>query len=377
MISRKKNPSILFVVTGLNMGGAERALYNMVACGINEKYDCLIITLHSVGFWGAKFQHLGIKVLSFNLSCPSSFVKSTLEIFQEIRTKKFELIQGWMYHGNSTALILKCFVAGCPKLFWSIRQTLYDVNNEKFMTKIVISMNNFFSSRPDAIIYNSSLSKHQHERQGFSDKNSYVIANGFDPKSLSRKIYSTQFKRDELEVVEGDVVIGHVARVHPMKDHSTFINVALKVVKTYSNVKILMVGKGVPNYCSSLIPLEYQNKFLLFDETEEVYSFMSSMDIFCLSSAWGEGFPNVLAEAMLLEIPCVSTDVGDSERILNGNGFLVPAKDIEAMETAIIKLLKYSKVQRKKIGRKSRENIVENYDLAGQIEKLEILWDCK
>ena len=104
--------------------------------------------------WGAKFQHLGIKVLSFNLTRPSLFLKSTLEILKEIRTQKFEIVQGWMYHGNLVALILKCFIDDSPRLFWSIRQTLYDVNNEKLMTKIVIGLNRFFSSRPNAIIYN-------------------------------------------------------------------------------------------------------------------------------------------------------------------------------------------------------------------------------
>ena len=140
-----------------------------------------------------------------------------------------------------------------------------------------------------------------------------------------------------------------------MKDQSTFVSVALKLLKTYPNVKILMVGKGVPEYCLSLIPAENKSKFLLFDETEDVYSFMSTMDILCLSSAWGEGFPNVLAEAMLLEIPCVSTDVGDARKILNGNGFVILPKDIQSMEIAITRSLLYSKVKRKNIGKSSRK----------------------
>ena len=67
-----------------------------------------------------------------------------------------------------------------------------------------------------------------------------------------------------------------------------------------------------------------------FGEKNELSTFYNIADFFILNSSYGEGFSNVLAEAMLSGLVPISTDVGDSKLILDKYGILInPDSEIE------------------------------------------------
>ena len=104
------------------------------------------------------------------------------------------------------------------------------------------------------------------------------------------------------------------------------------------------------------------NKFILVGESKNIITELLAMDIFVLSSKT-EGFPNVLAEAMLMRLPCVSTDVGDASMILNNLGIIVPPEDSIELSIGIKKLLDLSKLEREKIGMLSSTRISDNFSI--------------
>jgi glycosyltransferase involved in cell wall biosynthesis len=65
----------------------------------------------------------------------------------------------------------------------------------------------------------------------------------------------------------------------------------------------------------------------------------NTLNIACSSSSDGEGFPNVVGEAMACGVPCVVTDVGDSAWIVRDKGVVVPLKNPEALKTGINELI--------------------------------------
>jgi glycosyltransferase involved in cell wall biosynthesis len=77
----------------------------------------------------------------------------------------------------------------------------------------------------------------------------------------------------------------------------------------------------------------------------------------------GEGFPNVIAEAMACGVPCAVTDVGDSALIVGETGRIVPPRDPEALAKAWTEILSLSPGERQSLGLMARQRIIDHYSL--------------
>ena len=108
-------------------------------------------------------------------------------------------------------------------------------------------------------------------------------------------------------------------------------------------------------------------RFVRLGLRQDVCRLYAALDIATLSSAFGEGFPNVLAEAMACGVPCVATNVGDSASIIGGTGLIVPPRDPTALAAAWETLWREGHAGRAKRGTAARRRIEERYALATMI----------
>ncbi|MBT3504637.1 MAG: glycosyltransferase [Piscirickettsiaceae bacterium] len=357
---------VIHIITGLATGGAERALYNLLQGGLSTEFDCHVISLSDEGTMGAQIKALGVTVITLNMRAGWPTLAGLLKLRSIIKKLQPDLIQGWMYHGNLAATLARFFMANKPALIWNVRQSLYDLKHEKRLTRLVIKANRFFSANPDVLLYNSQLSRQQHEAFGFSVDKSRVIPNGIN---LQRFSFSAEARRNilaELSIPKTAVVIGHVARLHPMKDHANFLKAAVILAQRNADIQFILSGRGVSINDEALekhIPITLQNRFHLLGERNDVADLMSAMDVFCQSS-WTEAFPNVLGEAMAVAIPCVATDVGDSALIIGECGVVVPARDADALIAGIEALLILDTIERRVLGQQAHNRIEEQFTLS-------------
>lgn len=355
---------ILHVITGLTTGGAEMMLYKLLKETNNDIEHEVISLSPEYGYLKADIESLGIPVhvLGVNLRSPINPIHSIIKLSKLVKSAKPGVIQGWMYHGNIFASIAGAFCKA--PVVWNVRCTLYNIKQEKRLTQMFIRFSKWLSKKPAAIIYNSSISKMQHEQLGFSADNGVLIGNGFDTNKFSPNAEKRMAMRNSLGLTESDIVIGHVARFHAMKDHKTLIKAAIEVLKKHPSIYFVLVGTDVdfnnPLFSEMLNTNELRQRFKLLGEQKDVSEIIPLFDLFTLTSSYGEGFPNVIGEAMACAKPCVSTDVGDAKPLIDETGLIVQPGNYHALAAALNQLLDKSIEERQQLGSKARQRI-ENY----------------
>jgi glycosyltransferase involved in cell wall biosynthesis len=362
---------ILHVATGLSTGGAERALYSLLAGGLANRADTAVVSLRDEGTMGPLVAALGVPVYSMNMASCISGASVIAGLRRIVRSFGPDLIQGWMYHGNLAASAAAWMNQNRAAVAWNIRQCLYDIKVEKPLTRQVIRANRCLSRQADAVIYNSRLAKAHHESFGLAPDRSQVISNGFDLERLRPDPETRMAVRREFNMPKDALVIGHVARFHPMKDHVSFLRAAVTVARQVSNIHFLLAGREVSLQNSALVnivPLELMERFIFTGERMDVHRLMQAMDIFCLSS-WSEAFPNVLGEAMACGTPCVATDVGDCRDIVGDTGILVPPSDSVALAEGLLAMSTMPTANRVGLGLAARTRIEERYALQAVVEQ--------
>lgn len=360
--------SVLHVITGLSGGGAERTLFNVVR-GTKDRYETRVISLTDEGIYCQPLRDMGVFVECLRLG---KFQWSLKPFCRALKKFRPSVIQGWMYHGNLAACMIGSILPGRRAVLWNVRHSLYDLRREKPLTRQVIRLNRSLSSGADAVIYNSNVARRQHEEFGFCSERSLVIPNGFDLSQWGHDEGGESLSRQSLGLPDDALVVGHVARFHPMKDHEMFVRSTVELMQRYPRIYALLAGKGVDQknlVLNRLIPEGVRQRFLLLGERSDVPALMRVMDVFCLSSRWGEAFPNVLGEAMASGLPSVVTNVGDCAEILGEGGIVVPPGDESEFLGALERMISMPEPERERLGRKARNRIENNYNLEAIVNR--------
>ena len=369
---------IIHIITGLSIGGAEIMLYKLLSITDKQKFTPIVIALVAGSDeMKDRIEALDIPVYSLGIKRSSLFsLFRFLKLIRLMREHKPDIIQGWMYHGNLAATLVSIFTTGHPAIVWNILHSLYDLCYEKRSTRWVIQLNRLFSRIPKAIIFNSNLSRKQHEAFGFNSRRSQMISNGIEIQKFVLSSERIQNIRSSLNISFSALIVGHVARFHPMKDHKGFLQTAVQVLQHFPEVHFILAGRDITKkntILQEIIPDEIEHQFHLLGERNDIPDLMGIMDIYCQSS-WSEAWPNALGEAMAAGVPCVVTDVGDSKEIIGETGIVVSPRDVDALTAGIEKLIMMTPEQRQTLGEAARARIKENYDLDKIIDQYASLY---
>ncbi len=260
---------------------------------------------------------------------------------------------------------------------WSIHNCLNSLSHQKRTTLLVIKLCALLSGRANGIVFVSYSSRWQHESYGYSRKNNWVIPNGFDVCSLASRPLVRSSLRENLGFSEDALIIGHVGRFHPSKDHVTFLRAAAMLALEHSDVQFVLCGSGVDSNNPTLINLCRELNLIgrahLLGERADAESLIAGFDVLT-SSSQSEACPNVIGEAMACGVPCVVTDIGDMPRMVGSTGHIVPPGDPMAMAQSWKHLIELGAEGRLALGFAARERAINHFSLDSVVNQYESLY---
>lgn len=333
---------VLILVRALNTGGAERqALVNasrLEKLGYNVDIACFYDSKEG----GYVFRNPKISRIILSrkqgaiLKCIISFVKLAVK-------EKYSVIYSFTGMPNIIALLAK-IMHKKTVVIWGKRATKLDSNDYGFKYSIEIFLEKLLSKFPDLVISNSRACEVELAQEGFSSGKVITIHNAIDTDIFRPKnVMDGEIQRLPFERSKGMSVIGCVGRLDPMKGHANLISAFFEATKRNPNLRLVIVGndkKKIKSQLKELVRyLELTDKVYWIEHCDKPENMYQSFDLVTLASDYGEGFPNVLAEAMACGVRCVATDVGDSELIIGDYGEVVPPKNPMALSDAWLRVL--------------------------------------
>jgi glycosyltransferase involved in cell wall biosynthesis len=369
---------MLHVITGLNTGGAEAMLAKLLERQSADRHP-VVLSLMTPGATARRIRARNVPICTLDLREGAPSAAALVRLRRVIRATRPQLIQGWMHHGALAATIGAAMLRPSPPVIWNVRHSLVDIAHEKRGTRTVLRVLAALSSRPSAIVYNSSVAARQYGEFGFDPSRATVIPNGFDCESFRPSPQAARAQRQRFAVEDGVRVVGMVSRCHPMKDPGNLAAALRRVREAGHDVHLLLVGPGYDRAPDDMVreirASLPENRVTLAPERHDLPAWLPGLDVLALASAWGEGFPNILGEAMLSGVPCVATDVGDRARILGAAGRVVPPRDPARLASAILRLLELGGERRKRLGQAARDRVIRLFSLDRVESDYQALYD--
>lgn len=203
---------------------------------------------------------------------------------------------------------------------------------------------------------------------------------------LENAIDTVQFTRGrEVAAAKRDLgfnphrwLIGAVGRLSAEKGFDVLIRAVGQLVHRGLDAGLMIVGDGEDKVALAklIATLGMTDRIQLLGYHADTKRLYEAMDVFALSSL-REGLPNVLLEAMAMEVPVAATRIGGVPRLIaNGdNGLLAKSNNPASLANAIGLLLKHGEV-RKRLAGAARQTIEQQYSFVQRIRKLATLYDA-
>ena len=353
---------ILYVITGLGVGGAEKVVCDLADQMSNLGHQVKIAYLTGEILVRPKNVNVDIIPLDLNnlyeLYSASNKYKKLIQDFQP------DVVHAHMVHANIFTRINRI---GCaiPKLIC----TAHNSNEGGRLRMIAYRLTNFLSD------FNSNVSQEATEslisKGAFNKNNLTTVYNGID---LSK------FKLSKIDKKNDEIMILSVGRFNEQKDYPNLFK-AIKILKDNNRiekVKFYVAGDGAlrPYLEKTIEDLGINNNIVLLGNRSDIPELLNQADFFVLSSRH-EGLPTVVIEAMACETFVVATDCGGSAEILGETGILVPIQNSEALAKGLEQAMSLTEDQIRNNGKLARERVEKLFSLEASVNKWLALYEAE
>lgn len=366
---------IIFGITSLTLGGAERVLVD-VANKLTEKFDITIFTLYPNGELEKELNNkIHIKSL-YNktykdlnkierILIPLSVLFNKKKIYKTYVEDKEYIAQIAFLEGAITRIFSVKTKYSTKKIAW-VHNDISKVfgNSLKSKMKRIIDRNAYEKYDVLAFVSVDNLDKFNKVYDDMPLPHEKVIKNYINYErilELSNSEYEKFFNSKETNIIQ-------VSRLVEQKAIDRLIEVHTKLIKEGIKHHIYIIGDGpLKNKLKEQIEKnKVENTFTLLGAKENPYPYIKDADAFCLFSAF-EGYPMVVEEAKILKKYIAVTNTSAREVLFDypENSIIV-----DNNEEGIEKAIKYIVKNKSKISEKNNSYVYENSKIIDKIEKV-------
>jgi glycosyltransferase involved in cell wall biosynthesis len=368
---------IVHVITGLGSGGAEGMLTRLVTASTAVDIRHVVISLMDEGIHGRLLRQRRVPLHTLRLRSGLMAAFSVFRLADILRRERADIVQTWLYHADLLGL-MAAKLAEVPHVMWNVRCTDRDMRYYKPTSGLVRKALAGASHAPDAVIVNSLAGQKFHSELGYQARAWHVLPNGIDVERFRPNASARVTLRQELGLKPDSFLFGFVARMDPMKNHIGFLKGFAPIARAWPDTYAVLVGRGADRsnaaLRSELSAQGLDGRVLMMGERIDLPAIVAGFDAGVLPSLFGEGFPNVVAEAMACGVPCVVADVGEAGRIVGDNGFVLAPGDRAALTAALSAMRNLSADERRRLGESARRSVIERYALPEIINRYESIY---
>ncbi len=345
---------ILYVITGLGVGGAERVVCDLADQMVIKGYEVKIIYL--TGNVLVKPISSEIQIIPLHLTSIKNLIKASIKYKKVIKEFSPDVIHSHMIHANIFARINHLSFRHIQLIC-----TAHNSNEGGRVRMLAYKFTNFLSNLNTNVSKEASASLIS--KGAFNSHNLITIYNGIDLKKFN-------FLNKDIGLNDHLFFLS-IGRFNDQKDYPNLFN-AISILKTRLNkkIKFYIAGDGeLRTQLEQLIfELEISDCVVLLGKRSDIPSLLNKADYFILSSKH-EGLPTVVIESMACGTFVIATDCGGSAEIMGDTGILVTPQNSEALAQALINAINKTSLEIKDNNLKARKRVEELFSLEKSVEK--------
>lgn len=327
---------IAFFTYSLEAGGIENYLLRFLIYYQDQISATVYCKSGKTGVLDKDFRAIDVKVIPFKIG----YLSCLKPIKKELQKHSYAVVVDFTNNFAAIPLLAAKKINIQKRIVW-YRSGTVSFRRTPFRLLYNYLINKITRKTATHILSNSitALNNFYKDYNWQCDTRFEVIYNGIDSRKF---LQSTNNLRKEFGIPEHAFVIGHVGRYHPVKNHSTALEVAERMCKTHEDIYFLFVGREVKStLISSVKESGLENRILLDNNRSDIPEVLNTLDCFYFPSTL-EGNPNALIEAMITGLPFVASNIEPIKEAVPKKmlPFLVSPLDVELHIQRILEIKK-------------------------------------
>ncbi|MBU1164160.1 glycosyltransferase family 4 protein [Patescibacteria group bacterium] len=367
-MKNNKKLKILYLVTQSEMGGAQKYIFNL-ATALKEEFDVIV----GAGGQGELLNELaknGVRTINLyfsrSISNPIKVISELIKLIIIIKKIRPDIV-----HLNSSKMgvvgSIAAKIAGVKKVFYTVHGFVFNEPMPKVAKKFYIYIEKLSAYFKDKLICVSEFDKSQGIKFNIAKSNKLTVVHNGINTNLN---FMTKDEARKKLNIHATNVIGTIANFYPTKNLLTLIQAIPKIKEKFPNIKLIIIGDGLQKklILNQITELSLDDNVILIGQKENAYKYLPAFDIYVCTSV-KEGFPLSILEAMLAELPIVSTNVGGIPEMITNDysGMLVDPKKPNLLAEKVNKLT-VEDDNAKRLGKAAKKIVLEKFNLQNMVK---------